>query len=366
MQFLTNLSVPQATKRTPTLCGIFQQSFADNLSKARQRSLICEWSHAMLGFFGLILLATAAIHSTVATPLPRPINLINASSDIPTLTVPGEIDPRFRLIMTSRGTDILSTDSGLMAITKMMHQLAESDFNGVVEPQTYMYDEFPGTSVSIRGLPRDKKVQTRFVVWGIWRVSLYVVQTRIFRDYTFTLTFDNSGVGYIDFTRTQVQLIHVGSSSSNSQNHTQSWDTLPLARRNASSLQSPGDRGLTVPPGRPIHISYAVIEDQDLTKWELFANIYTNLRLFAEFPSRQRIQKPYIVHSEPFPRSRTGFDPKTYPSVLEYRHVAHAFTTIAYYVVTLDILHGIILRIQLNDEVIGQGYIMRLPMSEEA
>ena len=312
---------------------------------------------AMLDFFWPVLLAIAAIYSVVATPLPRQLNLINVASDIPDLTVPGQIDPRFQISMTSEGTEILSTDSSLLAIAKMLRQLAESDFNGIVEPNTYVYD---ATSVSLRGLPGDR-IKTRFAVWGIYRASLYVVQTRIVRSYAFSLTFDNSDVGYIDFARTQVQLSPATSSSSNAQNRTMSLDTSLLARRSASSSQSSGYVNLTSPAERPIQISYDVIEDQDLTKWELFANIYTNLGCFAEFPSRQRIERPYTIHSTSFPRSRTGFQPMIYPSVVEYRYAALAFITIAYFIVDLDILHGIVVRIEQDKEVIGEGFIMRFP-----
>ena len=312
----------------------------------------------MLDFFWPALLAIAVIHSTTSTLLPRAINLINVSSDIPTLTVPGHIDPRFAILMTSEGTEILNADSGLMAITKMMHRLTESNFDGMIEPTTYVHNEFPATSVSIRGLPGDRDVQTRFAVWGIYRASIYVLQTKVVRTYTFKLTFDNSDVGYIDFARTQVRLSPAGSSS-NDQNHTQSLDTLPLARRNTYSVQSSGDISLTSPPDQPLRISYVVVEDQDLTKWEIFANIYTHLGFLAEFPSRQRIQETYTMHATSFPLSRTGLYVRTSPSVVRYGYVATALITIAYYIVTLDILHGIIVRMELDEELIGEGFILR-------
>ena len=312
----------------------------------------------MLDFFWPVLLAIAAIYSVVATALPNPTNLINVSSDIPILTVLGGIDPRFHISMTSAGTEILSTDSSLLAITKMLYELTLSDFNGMIEPSTYVLG---ATSVSLRGSPGDMGIQTRYAVWGIYRASLYVVRTKIARSYAFSLTFDNSHVGYIDFARTQVQLSPATSSSRNAQNRTQSLDTSPLARSSASSLQSSGYANLTSPSERPIEIIYDVIRDQDLTKWELFANIYTFLGTLAEFPSPQRIERPYITHSPPFPRSRTGFEPKTYPSVVENRHAALAFTTMASFITTLDVVHGITVQIKLDNEVIGEGFIKRLP-----
>ncbi len=113
----------------------------------------------MLGVFWPALLIVAAIHSAAATPLPGPIVLIDPYLENSILTVPGKLDPRFRFYLTSPGAHILNTNSGLTAITKIIHRLAECNFDGVIEPRTYAHDKFPTVSVSIKGTPGNRQIQ---------------------------------------------------------------------------------------------------------------------------------------------------------------------------------------------------------------
>ena len=316
----------------------------------------------MLGLSWPALTAMAAIHSAAATPSPALVNFIIPSSNMSTLTAPGEIDRRFRIVMASRGGDVLPTDPGLMATAETLYQLGKSDVNGVIEPRTYVNRIFPAVSVSIRGRRGAAEIPTRFALWGIYEASDQILQTQIFRNYKFTLEYDNSKVGSIDFARAQAQANLTGNTS-NTQAQTQ---ILPIAPQTAS-FSPPSSRNLSLPSPleTPIQLSFSMIADMDMSKWELFANIYVTLFYIAGFPFRQRIPAHFRLAPPSFPQTGTAFWPRGASSVVEYGQVASAFSSIAYYVVTSHILTGIGFNLKRNGDLIGDGIIYNGPLPRD-
>ena len=316
----------------------------------------------MLGLSWPALTTMAAIHSAAAMPSPAPVNLIVPSSNTSILTALGEIDRRFRIIMAARGADILPTDPGLMATAETLYQLGKSDVNGVIEPGTYVNRIYPAVSVSIKGRRGAAEIPTRFALWGIYEASDQILRTQTFRNYKFTLEYDDSNVGSIEFVRTQVQT-DPARNTSDAQAHTQ---ILPVARQTVSSSPiGSGNLSLPSPLENPIHLSFSIITEMDMSKWELFANIYATFFYIAEFPYRQPIPTHFRLAPPSFQSTGIAFWPRGAPSVVEYGHAASALFSIAYYVVMSRIINGIGFNINRDGELIGDGIIFKGPLPKD-
>ena len=315
----------------------------------------------MLGDAWSALAAMAVIHSAAATPSPAPVNLIISSSNISTLTAPGEIDRRFSVVMASRGAESLPTDPFLMATAEALYQLGKSNVDGVIGPRTYVHHDFPAVSVVIRGR-RGAEIPTRYALWGIYEASDQLLRTQTFRNYKFSLKYRNSYVGSIKFRRTQAQP-SPARNSSNAQAHPQ---ILPIARRTpSSSPASSGNLSLPSPLESPIQLTFSIISDMNMSKWELFANIYVTLFYIAGFPHHQRISAHFRLAPAAYQSTGTAFWPRGSPSVIIYDDAASALSSIAYYVVTSHILNGIGFNINRDGELIGDGIIFKGPLPKD-
>ena len=317
---------------------------------------------AMVGLSWPALMAVAVIHSAAATPWPAPVNLIIPSSNMSTLTAPGEIDRRFRMIMAARGADVLPSDPGLMATAETLYQLGKSDIDVVIASGTYVNRVFPVVSISIRGRRGAAEIPTRFALWGIYEASDQILRTQTFRNYKFILSYDDSNVGSIEFARTQVQP-DPARNISGAQIHTQ---LLPMARPTVpSSPISSGNLSLPSLLENPIQLSFSIITEMDMSKWELFANIYATLFYIVEFPYHQPIPTHFRLAPPSFQSTGIAFWPRGSPPVVKYGHAASALLSIAYYVVTSRILNGIGFNINRDGELIGDGIIFKGPLPKD-
>lgn len=308
----------------------------------------------MLGLSWPALTAMAAIHSAAATPPPAPVNLVVPSFNMSILTALGEVDVRFRINIDAQGADVLPTDPFLMATAETLYQLGKNDVNGVAEPGTIVNRMFPAVSVSIKGRHGAAEIPTRYALWGIYEASDQLLRTQTFRNYKFTLEYDENNVGFIKFARTQAQP-DPARNTSDAQAHTQS---LPIARRTVSSSPiSSGNLSLPSPLETPIRLSFSILTEMDLSKWELFANIYATLLYIAQFPPRQPIPTHFRLTPLSFESTGIAFWPRGGASVVEYGHVAGALVMVANYVVTSHIVNGIGFNIKRDGEVIGDGII---------
>ena len=323
----------------------------------------------MLGLFWTILLAVAAAHSAVAAPSPAPMNLIVPSSDTQALTAPGVIDPRFSLFIFSQGANILDTDSGLLATLETLHRLGTYEFYGMMEPKVYVHPGYPAVSVSVQAKPGASHMLTRFAVWGIYGASQHVLQTQMVRNYVFVLRYDNTEVGFIEYRGTQAQLSAPGNNSISVQNHTQSSDTRTIARRKA--LYSPNSTNISNASLTDRHIAFGVWQDygMDMTKWELFADIYVALLYIADFPTARRIPSPFTVRPAPSHQSLMSFDPQGSPSVAQYSDLASGLASMARYVVKHSVVHAVGFALWLDSPTgrrIGHGRIFKDPQRSDA
>ena len=339
----------------------FDLCFETQARRLKNSASLLDQLRAMLGLSWPALAAMAAIHSAAATLLPAPVNLIVPSFNMTTLSAPGEIDRRFSVVMASRGADILPTDPGLMATAETLYQLGKSNVDGMIGPRTYVHPVFPAVSVAIKGR-RGAEIPTRYALWGIYEASDQILRTQTFRDYKFTLEYRKSYVGSIHFARTQTQ----ASPARNSSNAQAQPQILPIARQTVSlSPVSSGNLSLPFLLENPIQLSFSVITGMDMSKWELFANIYVTLFYIAGFPFRQQIPAHFRLAPASFPSTGTAFWPRGASSVVEYGHAASAFSSIAYYVVTSRILNGIGFNIKRDGELIGDGIIYKGPLPKD-
>ncbi|KAL8956641.1 MAG: hypothetical protein Q9193_005890 [Seirophora villosa] len=324
-----------------------------------------------------VFLAAAAIRAVSATPLPATLN-----PSASTLTIPaGQIDPRFRVALASHGDNEYDDDSGLMAMAKMLHRLSLYDFNtGMVEPQTYVHEEFPDVAVSISGRPGASKVPAKFALWGAFLASQYIAREEIVRDFEFLLTFSNTVFGYIrlapgDDERIETARVGDGSgiptpetqrSHSNSSSKTagaiKRAAVAETATTNQSTLVPLSADSTTVPSNndRRIHLQYVLSPTITLSKWELLANIYTDFLIIGAYPSHKRIQTGWErMETTHFLNSITGWRVVGgSPLDATYQDAANGFLTMAGLVFRERIGKALGFSLVLNDgQIIGQGYV---------
>ncbi|KAI4086082.1 MAG: hypothetical protein LQ344_007860 [Seirophora lacunosa] len=308
----------------------------------------------------IVFLAAAAIRAVSATPLPATPN-----PSVSPLTIPaGQIDPRFRVALTSHGDNEYDDDSGLMAMAKMLHRLSLYDFNtGMVEPQTYVAEGFPDVSVSIGGRPGASKVPAKFAIWGAFLASEYIAREEIVRDFGFVLTFSNTVFGYIRLAPGDDERIGTAGAGNGNRNSTpktrrsysdSSWKTARACKRVVVAAEAATINKLilvllsadstTVPSSnnRKIHLQYILSPTITLSKWELFVNIYADFLIIGAYPSHKRIQTGWErMQTTHFLNSITGWRVRgSPPDDATYQDAADGFLTVARLVVTEKIWEG--------------------------
>lgn len=195
-------------------------------------------------------------------------------------------------------------------------------------------------------MPGQEKIENRFALWGISQASQYIIRNEIVHNYRFTLSFDNSDVGYIVFSRNQVQLSLAGSGI-HAQNQTRSTIS---SNSSVVTLMSPQDEDIT--------LSMALRNGKDLTKFKIFANIFNGLAITAKFPPNQRLQDIISFRPSTYLETAPSFFAKTSPSVFKYRHAAIALLTAGFYVLAEDVFEQMLIRIMIDVGTMGEIYIV--------
>ncbi|KAI4118555.1 MAG: hypothetical protein LQ345_001440 [Seirophora villosa] len=331
----------------------------------------------MLRITRSVFLAAAAIRAVSATPLPATPN-----PSASTLTIPaGQIEPRFRVALTSHGDNEYDDDSGLMAMAKMLHRLSLYDFNtGMVEPQTYVAEGFPDVSVSISGRPGASKVPAKFAIWGAFLASQYLAREEIVRDFKFVLTFSNTVFGYIRLAPGDDERIGTAGAGNGDGNpppktqrsHPYSPSETARAFKRAAAAEAATTNKPTLIPltadsttvpssnDKKIHLQYILSPTITLSKRELFANIHADFLIIGGYPSHKRIQTGWErMQTTHFLNSITGWRVRgSPPDDATYQDAADGSLTVARLVVTEKIGKALAFRLVLNDlQIIWQGYV---------
>ncbi|KAL8996929.1 MAG: hypothetical protein Q9169_003688 [Polycauliona sp. 2 TL-2023] len=175
----------------------------------------------------------------------------------------------------------------------------------------------------------------------------------------FALVYDRFTIGYIEFTKSSVQLSLAGNSNE-TQAHTptseEAWNEQFEA---ANTTRSPGNVSYEplLNEHMQLSIGFRELTDQKFTKFELFANIFAQLARIASFPPRDRVESSWKLSTSTFPRSQTVFAPEGSPSVVEYRHAADVFLRAAFRVVQRRVVHGLAIRVKIAEKFIARALI---------
>ncbi|KAI4220149.1 MAG: hypothetical protein L6R36_007828 [Xanthoria steineri] len=315
----------------------------------------------MLNPFIPLLLATSASRLATTTSLLEPANtttiVTNNPIQIPNLNA---IDPRFNGHVAIQGRQLLDLDSGLMALTKMLHRLSSSDYNSAIGPTAYTASGYTSVSMEVRGVPGRRDIPVKYATWGASRVGEYILHWQEVRNHVFALTWERTVVGYIEFKRTPNSLFGmVGSGGKEQIGDVDSILDAQLPRTDVTSQSLDEDVMPSLPlldDDRKMTLQYHVLNDHPMTKWELFANIYAILALIGQFPPRQRTTDSWRATSVIFPATYYFFTPTTGRGV-EFRYIADAAMSTAYFILRRELFFSVLVRVLFDKDAIGQGLI---------
>ncbi|KAI4098395.1 MAG: hypothetical protein LQ339_006450 [Xanthoria mediterranea] len=312
-------------------------------------------------FIPFLTLAVSAIRLATALPVLEPASTIPIIAN-PTVNL-GAIDPRFNGHVAIQGRQILDLDAGLIALTKMLHHLSNSDFHSAIGPTAYIASGYTSVSIEVRGVTGPRRdIPVRYAIWGASRVGEYILHWQEVRNHVFALTWERAVVGYIEFKRTANPLLGVvGSGSKGQIGDVDSILDAQFPRTDATSQNLDEDnRTISLPlanDNREMTLQYHVITDHPMTKWELFANIYAILALIGQFPPRQRTTDGWMATSVIFPLTHFFFTPIAGSGGVEFRYIADAAMSTAFFILRRGLFFSVLVRVLLDGEPIGQGLI---------
>ena len=307
-----------------------------------------------------VLLAVSATRPASAIP-PSTIHPIDANNPTQTPNL-NAIDPRFNGHVAIQGRQILDLDSGLMALTNMLHRLSSSDYNSAIGPTAYTASGYTSVSIEVRGVPGPRRdIPVKYAIWGASRVGEYILHWQEVRNHVFALTWERTVIGYMEFKRTPNPLLRVPGSDSKGQiGDVDSILNAQLPRTDITS-QNLDEKNITLSlplldDDREMTLQYRVLNDHPMTKWELFANIYAILALIGQFQPRQRTTDSWMATSVIFPGTYYFFTLIAGRGV-EFRYIADAAMSTAYFILRWELFFSVLVRVLLDKNAIGQGLI---------
>ena len=142
------------------------------------------------------LLSLCAISLTCCLPSDKNLTLGVGNGGGGIIEVDNEIDPRFGM-RASAGPHTLGSLSTYMNSIAYLSNLNQEDFTGVVSTADIISLD-PWDDVAIAVLPLEANLERRFIMWGIYQ-GLEIMATNHWREYTFILTWNQIGVGRLQF-----------------------------------------------------------------------------------------------------------------------------------------------------------------------
>lgn len=243
-----------------------------------------------------------------------------------------------------------------MTTARILNKIAYAGFDATVEPQMYVDAVSPRMSISVRAAAGAGDIETRFIVWGMFQASQHIVTNQVCRNITFALQLDNIDVGYIEFSKQEVPLGTIPSRS-NAQNQPPDSDAWSSTQSAGFQSQRPGNLTLLSTSDGPAAFDITLIRTRVLTKYIVFANIFTGLAYIAQFPSLQRVGTFSLSLPPPF-QAITGFDPSPSPQAFQYCHAAAALTYVGGYMLGKNEFFEVGVRISVEGSEVGNGYII--------
>lgn len=319
-------------------------------------------------FMQALLLLLAASCFTTAIPLSDIASgTFLVSPDTNTITGLGvpehrSIDPRFGGHVANPGSEILDTDTGLLAMTQMMYQLSLKDFNGIMAAAAWVSGTSELVSVEIRLLPGRFFIPVRYAVWGAQLLSRHMLLHREVRNVAWALTWDRAVIGSIWLERRPPAPLRVTGSGGGADegNPVPSTDASfrMESQLRAAAAAVPGDETTISLPLRDdrVTVQYRMIRNKPMTEWELFANIFGILGFVSSFPPREKSRQTWVYTSNIFPETHISYLPER---DVEYQYRAVAAYSTAVHIVQNRLFFSLALTIRLDGEVVCKGAIYK-------
>ncbi|KAL8880855.1 MAG: hypothetical protein Q9198_001819 [Flavoplaca austrocitrina] len=319
----------------------------------------------MLNFFKLALPALVAISSTSATPLSEPAGRtaiisgnMNATGSVDIPSHQG-IDPRFGGNVVVQGSQILDTDTGLMAMTDMMYKISLKQFGGMMSSETWESGTSERVSVHVRVLPGRELIPTKFVVWGAQLLGQHILSHREVRNVVWAMTWERGPVGSIEITNRAALASLAGSKGDDDSVPSQAMSSRLETKPRTAVV--PGNKNDDMTIRLPVlddrlDMRYRVVRNRPMSKWELFANIYGILGFASSFPPSERSSQTWVYTSNLFPDTHFQYLPGT---DMEYKSRALAAYSTAVHILQEQVFFTMAISIYHEGEVICRGSLYK-------
>ena len=306
-----------------------------------------------------ILLCLTISKSATSTLLPNSINTIDYVATTSNTTLVDSVDSRFDIAYTF-DTPVLPITSCLMNALAAVRELAVGDFTENLTPKTYRLTDYPSVSIVTDATSSSETIETRFVIWGIWKGIRHMVLSGKFRNVLFTLKWNGAVVGYVMVVRSGEALGIAR--SNNSQILSQRSDALSISNTTANLPQINNSVVITDPVDEAKLEVSLTFTGQVFTIYEVFSTVLAALASLAEVPKDQRLQ--YISLSpDYYDITLAIFDPRESPQtsspILNCKETLMAMAMIPRYMVQRSEFREMVLAIRSDGVLIGEGFMSR-------
>jgi len=246
------------------------------------------------------LLALAALTSAATTPPADTISLAGIDMPILNATSPRAIDPRFTVTRQYQLPD-LDVDQCLLNVIDCLATYAVLNFTDSTEVLPHVNPRYPGVTIVPRATTAGGRIESRFLVWGLYTGIRGMVFHDIYQTVEFTLKRDNEVVGYIKIMKPETQSSLPVSNSTNGLTLPPGGELSLRSRpisRNDEYLVNTSDT-----PDNPDfhHLSVDFTGfGQPLQKNDIYMAILKTLVYIAPFDRNQRLQNFGVAAPAPF------------------------------------------------------------------
>ena len=312
----------------------------------------------MHGFSLTTLLGLFPATLAVTMPIAKALALKGSGLDTRNpAAIIGNIDPRFSLTF-QYDEPLISSISCLMNAVHAMQELALGNFFNPVGAETYSLPNYPSVSIVTEGTLATDTIETRFLIWGIWKGVFHMMGRNRFQNALFTLHWNGIEVGHIIFARSALPSVPIGTNLTYgvsqqsrvlSNSNLVTVDTLIVT--NVDTLKSPD--------GHEFRVSL-VLDGQSLTVFELFITVLSGMAYIAEFSNTQELES-FSISPATFDTT-LAFQPETErllksAPLIEAQWVTAALGLIPTYAVERSDFREVSFKVQIDGESVGYGTI---------
>lgn len=288
--------------------------------------------------------------------------------------IPGGVDPRFGVKYTLGGIRLRPV-ACLINAANAMANLALQDFSGTVPPVVARLPEYPDVVIiSDATAASPGTTPTRYILWGIWSLALFMMKNDNYQTMLLTLGFNGVAVAYLRIEQADPQVLSltgVNNDSSVESLKRRSGEILPATPStnglaNFTQFSNSSSLSLTTNTTAPLNAGDLRIVvtalGRPITMNELFIPIFAGLEYVARHPSTFPIE-PFIVRPADTDMEIEfqdyGTQPRTAAPFFEYQWVAKALGKLPEHLVMLGRWCEANFVVQVDGVRVGEGWIRK-------